>query len=308
MTKLEEILSKNKPKTSPPQTTESTKTENTEKQQEQQKPLPEASGMQIKTVGKAPPKTGFVLTKGRELLNLNIKPISYTIDDILCEESLIYLAGTPGSFKTGFMLHLALCGATLNPMLNHFKVHYKIKTLIIDEENGLRRTKHKFDRLVRGMGLQGTEEALDNISFQCIKGFKLTKSYVDDLEKIIEFYGFNLIVIDNVARCLIGSEQKAEDVSKIQGLLKPLIEKYHITIVIIHHIRKQDNEQYGKKRPPTLNDIRGSGDFGGQCDEMFMLDTWSSDMKSHIKTFNLYQVKSKDRQEMPPIVLKVEGD
>jgi hypothetical protein len=289
---------------SPPQTPVEQKTENSEKLRETQKSIPESPVVPIKTVGKVPPKTMFKITNGSVLLSEDIKPISYMIDTILCEESLIYFAGPPGSFKTGFMIHVALCGATGKPVLNHYKVNNRFKTLFLDEENGKRRTKYKFDRLVRGLGLKGTEEEIKDIDFQCIQGFKINDNWISDLERLIIAGGYKLIVVDNIARCFVGSERDEQDVSKIQSLLKPLIENQHVTIVILHHCRKPDEQ---RKYRPTLNDIRGSGDFGGQCDEAFLLDTFGL-QGEHTKIFTLYQLKIKDGEEMPSISIKLTGD
>ncbi|MBE3123131.1 MAG: AAA family ATPase [Thermoplasmata archaeon] len=253
------------------------------------------------------PKTMFKTTSGLELLDSDIPPISYIVDILICEDSFIYLAGPPGSFKTGLMLHIALCGVTEKPVFGFYCVRYPFKTLFIDEENGKRRTKYKFDRLVRSFGMSGKEEVLKNIDFQNIQGFKINGLWIEELEKIIIANGYKLVVIDNIARCFVGSERDEKDVSKIQTLLKPVIERQHVTIVILHHCKKIDRESNKYNPPPTLNDIRGSGDFGGQCDEAFLIEPFGTG-GDHTKRFTLYQLKIRDGEEIPCISIRLTGD
>ena len=245
-------------------------------------------------------KTRFKITLDKDLYNSVIPDVEYLISRYVCDASLIYYAGPPGSFKTGILSYVAICGAYKKKMLNG-TVKKNFRTLFIDEENGKTRTKLKLKRLVDGLGL---EKKLNNkIAFANISGFRIEKGWVDDLEKLIDKGKFDLVVIDNIARCLVGSERDEKDVSKIHALLKPLIEKHGVTIVIIHHLRKGD---YKVKAPKTLSDISGSRDFGGQCDEAFLLDEYKR-KGNDTKIFKLIQLKRKDGLEYPAINFSVTG-
>jgi len=246
----------------------------------------------------------FKLTTGKDLYNEQLPPMKYLIDTYLIEESLVYYAGPPGSFKTGFLIQSALCGATGKNLMGEFSVNKRFKTLFIDEENGKRRTKSKFDRITDGLDIDVNKELNgDDIVFANISGFKISKEWAKKLEEYIKKFNPDLIVIDNIARCLVGSERDERDVANIHSLLKPLIEKYGVTIVIIHHCRKKDE----KNTPRTLEDLSGSRDFGGQCDEAFLLDVYKKS-DDETKIFKLIQLKRKDGLEHKPINFKVIGN
>jgi RecA-family ATPase len=86
-----------------------------------------------------------------ELMDMPIPPIKHLAKGLFEEQALVYIAGTPGSSKTMFMINFALCGAAGKPILGQFPIDEPFGTLFMDEENGLRRTKHKLLRLAKGL-------------------------------------------------------------------------------------------------------------------------------------------------------------
>jgi len=235
-----------------------------------------------------------------ELYYADLPPIGHIIGEVFEDESLIYIAGTPGSFKTGLMLFLSLCAAKKEEMMG-FPIKKPLNTLFIDEENGLRRTKHKLVRLMKTMGV--TE--CNNVYFSCFQNFRLVQDRVKELEREIVEKNLNIIILDSFVRVFNGNEKEVADVRKVHDLLKPLMEKYHVTIFILHHLRKQDMK---KGFIISLDDIRGSGDIGGQCDQAFLLNRVSFDEKTFSKTFSCVPLKEKDGVEGKGFNFVVKGD
>jgi KaiC/GvpD/RAD55 family RecA-like ATPase len=222
-----------------------------------------------------------------ELMDMPLPPIKHLAKGLFEEQALVYIAGTPGSSKTMFMINFALCGAVGKSILGQFPVEEPFSTLFIDEENGLRRTKHKLLRLSKGLGIR-----TDLLKFACMENFLLEDSRVRELEQAIMVYKPKAVVIDSFVRVLMGSERDEKDVRKVHELLKPLIEKYGVTIFILHHLRKAD---VNSKNPTSLDDIRGSGDIGGQCDQAFLLSRFG--IEENKKLFNCTPIKEKDGLE-----------
>ena len=245
----------------------------------------------------------FNTITAKKLYDTELPPVTYLIDNLIPEQSLIYLAGPSASFKTGFMINLSLLGACRDEVLG-FKVNKPLRVLFIDEENGIRRTKHKFKRILDATDIDIHEELKDDqIIFSTISQFKIQQLHIDGLKLLIEKHKPNLIVIDNIARCFVGSERDEQQVSQIHRLLKPIQEEYGISFVIIHHTRKADTKGKGRK---TLDDISGSRDFGAQCDEAFLLEKFRN-VDDRTTTFKLIQLKSKDNAEMEGINFDVIG-
>jgi hypothetical protein len=242
----------------------------------------------------------FEFLTADEILAKKIPDITHLIEGLFEEDALIYIAGTPGSAKTMFMLFMALCGAMKSEMFGVFKIKTPFKTLIIDEENGLKRTKFKLRRLMETMGITTVKH---RVKISCLKGFKIKKEWVDELEKIIVKEKPKAIVLDSFVRIFTGDERDERSVRAVHNLLKPLIEKYSVTIFILHHLRK---ELIRGKTPRTLDDIRGSSDIGGQCDQAFLLQRYGT-AKDDLKTFKCVPLKEKDGIEGSGFNFKIKG-
>jgi len=242
----------------------------------------------------------FEFLTADEILAMPIPDITHLIEGLFEEDALIYIAGTPGSAKTMFMLFMALCGAMKSEMFGVFKIKTPFKTLFIDEENGLKRTKFKLRRLMKTMGITTVN---DLVKISCLKGFKINKDGVEELEKIIIKEKPKAIVIDSFVRVFTGDERDEKSVRAVHNLIKPLIEKYSVTIFILHHLRK---ELIRGKIPRTLDDIRGSGDIGGQCDQAFLLQRYGI-AKDDTKTFECIPLKEKDGVEGLGFNFKIKG-
>lgn len=221
----------------------------------------------------------------------------YLVDGIIMKRGLTYLVGPPASFKTNMMISIALAGKFKNNLLG-FKINKPFKTLFIDEENGLINSKFNLVRLAKGMNVDLLTLKPEDIIFSCISLFKILPNHVEKLEAVIKKYKPDLIVIDNIARCMVGNENDASEVSKILAQLKPLMEEYGVAFVLLHHCRKGN--------PKTLEDIAGSRDFGGQCDNAFIVKHFRT--HERIKTFSMLQTKPRFGLEMAPFNFNVEGD
>lgn len=238
----------------------------------------------------------FELLTAKQLYDLNIPPIQYLVEDLILDEGITYLVGPPGSFKTNLMLYIAKQGAMGKDVFD-FKTNKVFDTLWIDEENGKRRTRTCLHKLIDDKEIVDVDR---NLVFSCITGFRIDKPFTTSLIQLLEKRKFNVIVIDNIARCLIGSERDEQDVAKVHNLLKPITEKYNVSFIIIHHTRKGD--------PNSLEDISGSRDFGGQCDRAFIIKEVMSMRKDDSKRFVVIQKKNKDELEIPAFNIDVSGD
>lgn len=238
------------------------------------------------------------------------KQIKYLIEKIIQEDAMQLFVGPGGSFKTGILIHIALCGATGLPVMGEFEVTEKFNTLFLDEENGEPGTKENAIRIARGMGLERGEWA-KHVFFECIEGFLIKGDWIEALKDYIIEHEIRLVVIDNIARTLVGSEQDAENVKQVHALLKPLSVNQHCTFALIHHTNKAawEQRQVGKKKTRLLSTdvIRGSTDFPNQSDIVWYLEEFYS-MKDGTTLFNMAQIKKKYGQKMPPFSFSIIGN
>ena len=121
-------------------------------------------------------------------------------------------------------------------------------------------------------------------------GNKFFTYYVDNRFTIDEFEkrffimakNVNLIILDHLHYIAKDPKQSAADhISETMSRIKALVNKYHVPVIIISHLRKEDS---GERKPvPDSEDLHGSSDifkiatkvvmFGRPLDGGFNLDT-----------------------------------
>jgi KaiC/GvpD/RAD55 family RecA-like ATPase len=207
----------------------------------------------------------FRYTTAKNLFIKDLPPIDYLVDKIIIKRGLVYVYGPPASFKTNFLLYVALKGHEGQNVLN-FEVKEPFKTLWIDEENGAIGMKDKLTKIAKGNNID--LNMTDDFPIFIYNDFKiLSPFWINKLILAIEQFKPELVVIDSVAKVFTGDERHEKDVAKIFNVVKPIIEKHGVTIVLIHHSRKFDKSY----RTGGLEDISGSREFAGSADIMLYL-------------------------------------
>jgi RecA-family ATPase len=238
---------------------------------------------------------GLKVIDGYDLLMKDIPPIKYLVNKIIMEGGLNYLSGKPGTFKTSFSFYIAINGAIGRDVFG-YQVTKPFKTLILDEENGERGTRYKFEQIMKGMFIN-FESIKGKIFFDSLDNFHIDESCINTLKLMIKKYDVQLVVVDNITRTMIGDENDQEEVSKILALLKPLMIEFNVAFLILHHNRKGYETD--------LDSMRGSSDFGGQCDISSILDFYKKEDDFKM-IYNLRNGKNKYDIPMEPINFSVE--
>jgi RecA-family ATPase len=231
-----------------------------------------------------------------ELLKKEIPKIEYLVEGIVPKAGLVYCFGPPGSFKTNFLLYLAMKGA-LGENIFDFEVKNKFRTLWLDEENRDIGMKDKIYKISNGIGIENGD--LKNINILLSEGFNiLNKIALDNLDYYINQHKPDLVVIDSIAKVFPLSERNEGDVRKIYTFLRPFITKYKLTFIIIHHSRKKGFMQFSR----DMEDISGSREFAAMADSILLID----EMKNG--SYMMKQVKNRYSQKVYTENFEVTGD
>ena len=108
----------------------------------------------------------------------------------------------------------------------------------------------------------------------------------DDYETPHAYEWPALIVIDTLARCFTGDENKQEDMGQfIQGVDR-LRQEFNASVLIVHHTGRDESHE------------RGSTVLGGACDTIYKLEA-----DSHKHRLALFNEKMKDSREPDPVWL-----
>lgn len=243
----------------------------------------------------------------KEFLNADIPPIEYLVDKIIPKASLIYVYGPPASFKTNWLIFCSLKLIKGNNIFN-FNVKKPKKVLWIDEENREIGMHDKLKKITKGMNFD-----INNTNSECAIFYSnnfniLNIADIKSLEHYIKEGQFDLVVIDSIAKVFPLSERDERDVRQIYSMLKPLMDNYNTSFVIIHHTRKL----YQGQKSRNMEDISGSREFAAMADSMlylqavgnnkFMLKQTKNRYDKNIKSIN-FTVESGEKS----LIIKFKG-
>ena len=147
------------------------------------------------------------------------------------------------------------------------------------------------------MGLELGGEDL-NIGFICFSQLRIDRE--EDLAKIenlIREHKPILFIIDTYRRAIGFEENDAGQVSKLfVESLRPLADKYDVTILLVHHDRKSTGQG------DEMDEIRGSSDLANYADFIIKTDREKSGL------LLLKHLKSRGSKEEEPLKIRVEID
>ena len=219
---------------------------------------------------------------------------SWIVERYLPTKSIGILTGKRGTFKTYLALYIAYSVASGKVFMGNHQVR-KGGVLYLDKENGLDLMKKRGREIKRGLEL-GDEDL--NIGFICFSQLRIDRE--EDLAKIenlIREHKPILLIIDTYRRAIGFEENDAGQVSKLfVESLRPLADKYDVTILLVHHDRKSTGQG------DEMAEIRGSSDLANYADFIIKTDRERSGI------LLLKHLKSRGSKEEEPLKIRVEID
>lgn len=197
----------------------------------------------------------LAVVDGETLMDMRIKPISFCIDSLL-PQGVSMLCGAPKIGKSWLVLDWCVRIAKGEEVWN-FKTT-KGTTLYLCLEDNLSRIQQRLNEI--------TDEVPNNVFF-ATSSCSLPDGLAEQIESFVaEHKDTVLVVIDTFQ--MIRSKNKdttyANDYQEIEEL-KRLADKLKISLLLVHHLRKQgDND--------PLNKISGTTGISGAVDTTFILD------------------------------------
>lgn len=182
-------------------------------------------------------------------------PPQYWVEHIIVEEGLTMLYGDSGSKKSWLLLDLLVNLALGTKTWLGFSVMKKMNVLLIDEENGKRRTNHRLFHLFNGMGLKpGTKVALDISS---LAGVNLTDpGWLIVLENELTKGNYHVVALDALVDVTAGADENAaQELQPVFSELKQMAARYHVSFVILHHTSKGTGEYRGSTSIRAAMDV-----------------------------------------------------
>lgn len=232
-------------------------------------------------------KEGIKIIWEYELPNYIEEEKEWIIEKLIPTKSVCILTGKRGTMKTFIALNMAYAIASGSDFLNKYSTR-KGSIIYLDKENGIGIMKDRTFMVKKGMELENQNL---NIGFICFSQLKIDKlGDIIEIEKIIEKYNPLLLIVDTYRRGISFDENDAGEVSKLfVDTLRPLVEKYDLSIILIHHDRKS-----GYGRGDEMDEIRGSSDLANYADIIIKMQRDKGNLI-------LKQLKNRNAKEEQPI-------
>ena len=183
------------------------------------------------------------------------EPVSFVVDDLL-PQGLHLLAGAPKIGKSWLALWLCLCAAQGKPLWTFATRPCEVLYLCL--EDSFQRIQSRLFDL--------TEDAPPTLHF-AVMSQQLHNGLVEQIEQFLkEHPQTKLIVIDTLQRIRTAGNDAnpyASDYRDI-GVLKALADKHRIAILLVHHLRKMNDDD-------PMNMISGTTGLSGATDSNFVL-------------------------------------
>jgi len=243
---------------------------------------------------------GLELVYSEDVKNLNVPDVEWLVDEIIPINSFYVFAGRSGAYKTLSSLHMAFCISEGLPVYGKYKTK-QMPVLYLNEENTWEIFKPMVENARNGLRTQGSKE----LSFSTFQNLSLDMVDVSGrakLEKMIIKSGAKVIFFDSFKRYIRFDENDANKVNEFFNfILKPLRIKYGLTIIVLHHTKKENpNSKYTVDKKDL---IRGSSDLVNIADGILFFEKGVRPL-----TYTLYQLKSRVSEEFDPKMIKIMYD
>lgn len=222
------------------------------------------------------------------------------INPIIGEKEIIVLSGLPKSGKSILALNLAFSLAKGKDWLN-FSIIKPTRTIIFQQEISRESYKERISIMTPEENDLGF---LDNISINKERGLVIdTTQGLMAISKAIESFKPEFVIIDPLASFHTKKENVAEEMGTLFKTFQALVDKFKITIFIIHHFSKINQEE--------RHDVymsRGSGVISASPDSVWTLkylpkNKYQMEEDDIIKTIELaFEFRNTNR--IKPLILK----
>lgn len=200
------------------------------------------------------------------------KDKNFLINHVLYPKTVNMVYSPPAQFKSIMCLDMALCLANSLDWLGN-KVKARKKVLYCDKENNDQLIKERLLGLHKGHNLKRGDFPLQILRRN---GDLLNTEFITALHEFVEENEIEVIFFDTLHRFADYDENRSDDLNRLYTMVfQPLIEKYGVSIVFLHHTKKDGG-------------YRGSGDFLG------MVDTaWSVRREGKSNKFKIINEKAR---------------
>lgn len=191
---------------------------------------------------------------GEELMDMAYQPIRYVVQNIL-SQGLTILAGAPKTGKSFLALWLCLCVAKGEKLWDFETEQGTVLCLCLEDNNA--RLQNRLYAMA--------DDAPANLFF-CSESELLGKGLEEQAALFMEGHPDTVLVVIDTFQCIRpqGADYNYGNDYKELHILKNLADRFQISILLIHHLRKQESSD-------AFHMISGTTGIQGAVDSCFVM-------------------------------------
>jgi RecA-family ATPase len=213
------------------------------------------------------PQFAFPFSRLQDWLEQAEESQAFLLQDLVPEEALVILSGTPKrSKKTLLMLNAAMALATGKPIGKFIPTNPEgVPILICEGEGSTPGMKQLWDMLLCGANL--TREELGKVYWLFREPLKINyKEHALEVVRFVEHYGVKCVVFDTLNAHASFNENNSQEVGALIDMFNKLKNK-GCSIILVHHLNKPS-----KDFTRDIDDeLRGSSALAGAYDVHFAI-------------------------------------
>jgi 5S rRNA maturation endonuclease (ribonuclease M5) len=189
-------------------------------------------------------------------------PDNWLVEGLISEEECGFIAGGPKWGKSILGQNLSICLAAGHKFLNTFPIVHPVKVLYVNAEISRKNFQRRFQAMKDNAGFTYPRENLIHLTR---KGFKLDNpENFKAFEEQIAYHRPQVVILDCLYMIVRMSLDKHDTTAVFLDNISSIIQKYHCTVIIIHHYRKPSVERAQKAGAEEMIGsfaLHGYGDF-----------------------------------------------
>lgn len=195
-----------------------------------------------------------------DVLAMEFEDDEWLIDKIIPSTGFVMFVGEAGAGKSFLALDAVRALSTKSKFLDHFEPSDIYSSLVIDKENGLRRTQKR----MKGMNMQPTGK----IHFlKYPEQFKLSnEEFLTAVAELITKENIKLVILDSFIDVIEGNENSSGDTNLVFDALRTI--SSNVCFLLLHHDSKPLPKMFRNAGQKT----RGSSNILAQVDNQFYLE------------------------------------
>lgn len=214
----------------------------------------------------------------------------WVVKDLIPENSITAIAGSPGSFKTWITLEIARCISQGGKLFGKFDIEKTGPVVFIDKENHLKHIQKRLKQLGFVPEYNTVYVTEENFLIDKEDDFKKLKNMISVLKP-------SLVVFDSLVRIHDGDENVSKDIANVMRKFRIITNK-GTSVLFIHHHRKE-----GAQHKKSANSVRGSSDILAGIDCLLLIEK-TKDENSLI----IEQAKLRQQQAIEPFKVEIQSN